>query len=357
VVLDVGELTSITILTKIKIMNTRFYITLASVLAVGCQDSPELAAESSIQAASASELAVARITRPARTEADVTARLSGVVRVFGGPATAPTLRLAHTPVAQVGRSTQARFDADIGDDDTLKGRYESRDDSFEVFDTTLSPITPATRELDDEAASAQFTAIYGRLVSAGVVDPARVRAVDVIARQAHASEGDQNGLRRTWIAEHAFFVPLTLNGVRIGTAQGEYGLHINVHRSGRLRRIALSGAAIAAGEPGALTTPRTVRRAERTTPAEVIARGTVGNAEIRPLGLRYLLDEGATGSQDLIARDLLWVSPTGVGPEGEVVHGKAYVVSYAVNDAGDAVELSPPPGALGPTPADRVFAK
>jgi hypothetical protein len=222
-----------------------------------------------------------------------------------------------------------------------------------VFDTTLSPITPAAREIDGQEASAQLTAILGRLVGAGILDPARVRAADVVARKVHASEGDERGLRRTWIAEHAFFVPLTLHGVRIGTVQGEYGLHVHVHRSGRLRRIALSGAAVAASEPGALTTPRAVRRVARTTPAEVIARGTIGNAEIRPLGLRYLLDEGATGSQDLIARDLLWVSPSGVGPDGEVVRGKAYVVSYAVNDAGDAVELSPPLGALGPTPGDR----
>jgi hypothetical protein len=40
------------------------------------------------------ELAVARIARPVRGEADVTAVMSGLVRVFGSAATAPTVRLA-----------------------------------------------------------------------------------------------------------------------------------------------------------------------------------------------------------------------------------------------------------------------
>ena len=336
---------------------TPLYITLIGLLAAGCQGSAEPALVASVQAASADDIAVARVTRPVRSDGDVTARLSGLVRVFGGSAVAPPLRLTRTVIAQGGRATQARFDADIGADDTLKGRYESRDDSSEVFDTTLDPIAPVAREIDGGEAGAQLGQILGSLVSAGVIDPARARVADVVARQVHASEGDQTGLRRTWIAEYAFFVPLTIGGVRIGSTEGEYGLHINIHRSGRVRRIALSGAAIAASEVGALTTPRTVHRVQRTTPAEVVARGTLGNAEIRPLGLRYLVDEGATGSQDLIARDLLWASPTSAGPDGEEVHGKAYVVSYAVDDARDAVEFSPPPGTLGPTPGDQVFTK
>jgi len=316
----------------------------------------EPGSDSSSQAIAADEVPVARVTRPARAQAQVATTLSRLVDAFVGSPSALGLRLRYTAVA-VTDVPQTRFDADIGDDDALKGRYESRDDSFEVFDSSIHPTTPAAGDLGDAYATKIFMASFARLVSAGLIDPSRVRVADVVTRRVHASEGDQGGLRRTWIDEHAFFVPLTIDGIHVGTTEGEYGLHINIHRSGKLRRVALSGAAIAANEPGAVARARTVKRAQRAIPAEAVARAKIGAADIRPLGLRYLVNENAVQSEDLIARDLLWVSPTGVGASGEVLHGKAYIVSSAVNDAGDSVEISPPPGAFGPNPGDRVFTK
>jgi hypothetical protein len=128
--------------------------------------------------------------------------------------------MQQTSVVTPGGSIQARFDADIGDDDRLQARYESRDDSFEVFDTSLHPGTPGALELSTADATKMFAATFNSLSAAGLIDPSRLRPADVVTRQVHASEGDQSGLRRTWIDEHAFFVPLTISGVHVGTMEG-----------------------------------------------------------------------------------------------------------------------------------------
>lgn len=62
-----------------------------------------------------------------------------------------------------------------------------------------------------------FVAVHASMVSSGLIDGARIRIADVVLRKLHASECDQSGVRRTWIDEHIFFVPLTVDGIRVGT--------------------------------------------------------------------------------------------------------------------------------------------
>jgi hypothetical protein len=330
-------------------MKTKVHFVLAGLLLMGCNNQDPGTATSSSEALTASDVAVARVTRFARNEAQVTDKLAKLVGAVGGASgMTPGMRSHQATVALPGRAMQARFDVDIGDDDRLKGIHESHDDSFEVFDNSIRPASATGADLTIEQATAAFEASYGQLVASGVVDPTRLRRADAITRIVHAAEGDQNGMRRSWINEHIFFVPLTIGGIRVGTTEGEYGLNIHVHRSGKIRRIALSGAGIAANEPGSVSLSQSVNRAERKTPAETTAVAQLGASEVHSLGLRYVVNEDATAADDLVARDLLLVSPTSTGPSGETVHGKAYLVSYAVNDPSDAVDISPKPGTLGP---------
>ena len=62
--------------------------------------------ESSGQALVTDDVPVVRITRPSRTEGQVTAKLSRLVDVFGDSASAPALRLHHTAVALPTRAPQ-----------------------------------------------------------------------------------------------------------------------------------------------------------------------------------------------------------------------------------------------------------
>ena len=63
-------------------------------------------------------------------------------------------------------------------------------------------------------------------------------------RQVHALQRSYpEGTTVEWVDEYVFFVPTKVAGIPVGTEVPEYGVTVNVHKSGNVRRIEISGAA------------------------------------------------------------------------------------------------------------------
>jgi hypothetical protein len=164
------------------------------------------------------------------------------------------------------------------------------------------------------------------------------------------------GTTRTWVDEYVFFVPTKIDGISVGTDTQEYGVTVNVHKSGNIRRLEISGAALAANETGTATVTKTVVRSVRAQSGEAEARAIFGqNAVVQSLGQRFVLDENAPGGE-LVPRLLFQVSSVSVGQAGEQIIGKAFVASSAA-DSTAPMQVSPSPGFVGPNSGDRKSSK
>jgi hypothetical protein len=299
---------------------------------------------------------VVRFARPSRSEVQVSQGIGRIAAVLSPTARAAAVRQDRMPLAANATVQNVRFDLDF-DTPTLKGRHESRDDSFEVYDIQFATSRPQPGDVDPAGALGIFKGVFNSLLSRGILDAARSSISDMVTRQVHAVERSYpEGTTREWVDEYVFFVPTKIGGIPVGTDVLEYGVTVNVHKSGNVRRIEISGVALAANEPGAAMITKTVGRAVRAQSGEAETRAIFGqNAIVQSLGQRFVVDEN-TPSGELVPRTLFQVSPVGVGPAGEQVVGKAFVASNAA-DSTAPLQLSPTPGSFGPNPGDRIFSK
>jgi hypothetical protein len=328
---------------------------LAAAALIGCSsETGESDTQAVSQPATAAPAALFRVNRPARADAEVADRLAALASAFGQRVTGSSLRVSRSNIDVPGEAHHARVDAELSTVANMFGRYETRDDSIEVYDNTPNKMAPSASDLSKDAATKVFAAALDRLTSAGLVDASRVQSAGAVVREIHASEGNNTGVQKHWVDEYAFFAPLSLNGIHVGTFSDEYGVWINVHRSGKVRRIQISGLAIAAAESGAVTPAGSVASVARAASGvAAAARSKLGTSDVEDIGQRYVVNENAAGPEVLTPRRLSRVVPMGSGPAGETIRGKAYVASYAVNDGSGDVLISPAPGRLGPLPSDK----
>lgn len=314
-----------------------------------------LAVGSTSSVANAQTLPVVRISAPARGDGSIAGKMTALANAMSIDVAPGALTLHRATLPVLGQVSHARYEAALDNAPGVYTRYETQDDSFEVYSTNaLGEPAPAATDIAKDAAIQIFDDTLESLYSSGVLNRSNVSRKDLVVREIHCSEGDQSGLRRDWIDEYLLFAPATIEGVHIGSMEREYGVTVNVHKSGQVRRIEISGAAIAASEPGTIGTVRQVQRAQRTTDLDALAKGALGSESlISRIGLRYVADELASGV--LVPRDLVKVYPARPGDvavDGQPLYGKAYMVSLAIDDASDRIDVFPPIGDPGPRPWD-----
>ena len=297
-----------------------------------------------------------RFARPTRSEVEVSQGIGRIAAILSPSAHAVAVRQDRMPLAANAKVQEVRFDLDF-DKPTLKGRHGSRDDSFEVYDNQFETTTPQPSDVDSATALRISTGVFNRLLSQGALDGTRSSISDMVMRQVHALQRSYpEGTTREWVDEYVFFVPTKVAGIPVGTEVQEYGVTVNVHKSGNVQRIEISGAALAANEPGAAIVTKSVRRAVRAQSGEIETKAIFGQHSIvQSLGQRFVVDENATGG-DLVLRTLFQVSPVGVGQAGEQVVGKAFVASNAVDSTAPLL-VSPTAGFVGPNSGNREPSK
>jgi hypothetical protein len=128
----------------------------------------------------------------------------------------------------------------------------------------------------------------------------------------------------------------------------EYGVSINVHRSGKIRRIAIGAARVAADELGAVVRGRsTVRVGRRDADVANWIHTRFPDASIRPLGVRHVVSF-ENGASDVTPRELFDVAPRFTESDATIVESKHFTAGYPVDAATAEPTLWPEPGAIPP---------
>lgn len=325
----------------------------AGLILLGCAGDDLRESQVEAQALAAADLPVVRVNAPGRSSTQVADKMAALATAFGKTASGRDLAVKRTDLPMLGNVRHARHETEVAGAPGVFARYETENDAFEVYDVgSMGETAPSASDIDANAARKVFSANLEKLYAGGLVSRDAVTGSELVTREVHCTEGDDKGVKRDWIDEYLIFAPTTIGGTRVGTTSRDYGVTMNVHKSGRVRRIEITGAAITASEPNTVAVVRSVKHVQRANSNEALAKGKFGaDALVKSAGLRYIADELASG--ELVPRDVLKVHPAGRGPKGEQVYGKAYTVSLAVDDASDNLDISPKPGDTGARPWDN----
>lgn len=223
--------------------------------------------------------------------------------------------------------------------------YESLNDSLEVFASVGNRgVRPAETILKD-AARAIFEEVFRKLVDRGVIRPDRAEVRRAELHEVHAAEGTEEGVLRQWVDEYAFFVPLKVDGIEVGTLNRRFGVWINVHRSGKIRRVELTGLGLLSPDGfGIIRLPATRGTVPEPNVTKFVA-DAIGEARLYDLGVRLLLPRNVSDfDEEILPHRLFSVVPKISGPGVEqTLNGKAMVASYALGDSANTLTISPPP--------------
>jgi hypothetical protein len=280
--------------------------------------------------------------------------MASLASAAGTTTTSSDLKVTQVKQPMLNGVQHSRYEAQLAAAPGMYVRYETENDSFEAYDTrSMGEPGPSASDISLDAAKKIFADKLAQLQAAGLVSSKIVTGQEIQTHEVHCAEGsNQEGLRRDWIDEWVLFAPASIEGIHVGTLDQEFGVVANVHKSGRIRRIEIAGAAISADEPGVITVTGTAVAAKRPTPADQLAKAKLGaQALIKPSTRRYVTDDRGNGAA--VPRELLTVNPAGTGADGATIYGKAYVVSYAIDNASDQIDVWPPVGDPGPNPSDK----
>jgi hypothetical protein len=301
-------------------------------------------------AGSGDSFPVIRFKPEVASQATVAESLAKIAGAMGHPVKSSDVQLRDSLTIAGKDGDNLRMDMAVDASASLLGRYESADDSFEVFEAAAPAMKPEPSDIDETRARAIFESTLRSLQASGVVSPERSKASDVTTRAFYAAEGNQDGAKRKWVNEYVFFVPTKINGVGVGIFSREYGLWINVHRSGRVRRIELSGTSATAPDGSTISVVRSVARAATPPPSvENATKAAFKDSTTEPLGLRLVL-ENVPSSGEVAPRELFRVVPLNTASDGTQFRSKAFVASYPLADDGAEITISPTPGSHGSDP-------
>jgi hypothetical protein len=335
-----------------------FLALLASLIAFACSNAPRSGAGDFDELATSRPTAstikkVAWLVRtPVRDNADVASIVSSVAPSLGLKATAEVI------VQDVSQEASRRVEMRVANGDEMFAVYESARDSIEVFTHVGNRGVEPASPISPSGARVKFAQIYDALEDKGVVSSDRVSREDVELHEVGAAQGDRDGLHRTWVDEYAFFAPVKLGGVELGTPTSRYGIWASIHRSGKIRRIELIGTAFLSSSGGNAVASDQVTEVDiQPTPdVDAFVLSVVGVARIEPLGVRLLVPSNLSDLDEKIEPHRLFQAiPRIVFPEtGEVGNGKAYSISYSLVDAGGKLNIFPKPLDYGPNPKSEV---
>lgn len=227
--------------------------------------------------------------------------------------------------------------------------YFSHVDLLEAYDADIRPPTslksgkPIIESITRERADRMFQETFDSLLSAGLVSSDRALTDNIRLKGLRATFGRTGETATTeWIEEYMYFVPLTIEGIGVGTYYKEFGITVNVHRSGKIRRIEISGMGIASNKEGLVKVAGQVRQIPRKLDIRQSLASLFLNVSvtINPVGTRYILTPMTLGRAN-IPRKLYTVSPTFNTADGKEFHAPYYIASYAIDDANSKPRLIP----------------
>jgi hypothetical protein len=245
-------------------VNPLLAIMLVTLACVACNGVDEAAPTSAVRQGKAAlsttvprRLSLVDVSKPARSDQDIIRKATPMVRLLLGRDPG-TLAMASEVEKVTARSaTSESFHNKhilMTANAEVRATYNSRDDTLET--THLEPRRdhdPNKGVATKDEAQEVFVNAYEQLASAGLFERDRLPLAEVTYRTRRQGVGKATqGLFKSWIAEHVFFVPIQIDGAHVGDETREFGLLISVHKSKKVVRIQLSGMAMAHSEPGAL---------------------------------------------------------------------------------------------------------
>jgi hypothetical protein len=225
-------------------------------------------------------------------------------------------------------------------DASLMFAHVTGNDSFQLLDQSVTRDTGGTLDVGAAVARATFSSAFVSLVAGGAVsatglDPGSSRLARLMQ-----GEGRSGQLPVERVKEYVFRVPRLINGIEVF----ETGVSVNVHRNGKVARVAAFGpTVISAVTDGGAEVPTekgyffTAKYSQGDADARV--RTEYPKATVRPLGIQYWLPEGLPSA--VVAPSYMYfVSHTSV-IEGRTINGRGFYVSYSSAEANAAPTIWP----------------
>jgi hypothetical protein len=217
-----------------------------------------------------------------------------------------------------------------------------------VLNEVVSRDTTSPLDVGEGVARSTFAGAFGALVRGGLVDG---KGLDVTApklSQIVQGEGVVGQSPSERVKEYIYTVPRKVNGVGVFGA----GVEVSVHRTNRLSKISTFGPTVIStvAKDGSEIPDGSGYNFVRAVPSgDLLARANAENAgaTVQPLGLQYVLPEGASDAV-VEPTEVYFVVPT-MTVDGRTLHGRAHLVAYSVSNKAAASVVWPRPavGAKG----------
>jgi len=322
-----------------------------SVLVLSCSSAPSDPNEpaDTRSALSAASQSAFELRHPRRSSGEIANRaqiLAGIVS--GQPLDSDALSPIATAVASP--SFPGRVHLGLRGHDGLTAGYDSSRDEIWAWNESAMNDYTSPKDIGLGAAKGMFKSTLARVLSESLVAPTGLNLdpdaaeVSLIKQVIGRSDGS---FRSEMVKEYSFFAQRRINGIPLMDA----GVRVNVHRTGVVTLINVSGPTVEADVVQGVEVPRRAgRKVTRTVPdtdlASRVQREYPG-ATIKPLGLVY---KPADGVDAVVAPTQTYtVSSNTTLPNGKTMHGRLQYLHYSLEDAAASpvVWPTPNPGATG----------
>lgn len=289
-----------------------------------------------------------RVRIPVRDENETRRIVSTLAKSLGAHASSEVV------VSEMAESDGRRVELTVSGEHHMFGLYESARDSVEVFAGIGNRGELPSRVIAQSEASRILQRVYLELLGSGLVSSDRVSLDDAELHLVQAAEGNRDEVLRTWVDEYAYFIPVKLGGIEVGTPTRRFGIWVNVHRGGRVRRIELLGVQMLSTSQGGTTAATEVLTPSSVSAAELDAfiLAEVGTAKTEALGIRLLMPENSSDFDDeIFPHQLEQAIPQVIDPKTQsTINGKAFVVSVSLANPKPVLSLHPRRKGYGPNP-------
>ena len=277
-------------------------------------------------------LAVAQFRPEPMTAGAISARVSGMAALLGGP---DVPSVSPQEVARAFAATPERVDLLVESAARISVHVDVSRSEILVVQGAVTDDMTSNADIGMQRARAVFEDTLAQLVSRQLVAADGLAIGRVHTGRVMQSESTRDGKASTRVKEYFFEVPRAIGGIEVFGAS----VTIAVHRSGKVASIREVGPLAASASTNAKRVVSAASLIER-------ARQENAGAEVAPMGLRY--PWGAVRSDTALAsraRETYRIVPV-TKVDDRTIHGRAYYAFYAVDD-----DKSPPISWPRPNPS------
>lgn len=273
-------------------------------------------------------LSAYKLVRLAPTQSALAEQAGRVGRALGLDSTSEQdLRAAIKGVSASASATSVHAQSN-----NLTVSHLGSNNNLDVLDETVTGDTESTVDVGVDAAKKLFLTRFDALVSNGAIDSGGLKVAAAKLFPLMQGEGMTGQPSVERVKEYIYSVPRVLDGVEVFGS----GVEVSIHRNGKVARVRSFGPIVSPQSP---TPAYTFSQAVPSTAADARVKAEYPDAEIKPIGLRYWLPEGA--AEQVLAPEYMYLVVRHTVVDGRDVSARGVYVAYSAQDAAAAPTVWP----------------